>query len=77
MRHYAPDVLDGISAGRARGNGAVLVLGHAARFELHGDVSIRMQTRQAFDQLGPTQSMTQAPLIVTAQGVDVTIVGAE
>jgi len=55
------------------------VLGHTTRFEIHGDVSIRMQTRQGFDQSAPganlTQSMAQAPLIVAAQGVDVVIAG--
>lgn len=76
-----PRLLDGLSGGRPTEGGAVYILDHTARFELHGDVTVRAQSRQEFEQLGPgvslAQSMTQAPLVVTAQGVDVVIAGVE
>jgi hypothetical protein len=74
-------LLDGVLGGRPRADGPVLILDRQARFELHGDVEVRAVTRQQLTQLGPgasvAQSMTQAPLIVRAQGVDVVVTSVE
>jgi hypothetical protein len=73
-------LLDGVSGGKPRDGGPVLILDRGARLELHGNVTVRAQTREQFNQLGSgasvEQSMTQAPLTVSGQGVDVMITSA-
>ena len=53
--------------------------GPAGRFEFHGDVTLRAQTMGQFQQRQPGVTlkealMTQSPLTLTAQAVDVVIV---